>query len=74
MKPHSHFPPPYPYQQRTIEVLLKGRPVVLQAPTGAGKTRAAYQCQEYLARCMMEGGMCFVLDRTYVGTGNEGAW
>ncbi len=41
MKMHSHLPPPYPYQQRTAEVLLSGRPVVLQAPTGAGKTRAA---------------------------------
>lgn len=31
----------YPYQQRVKELLLSGRSVVLQAPTGAGKTYAA---------------------------------
>lgn len=31
----------YPYQQRVKELLLDGRSVILQAPTGAGKTRAA---------------------------------
>lgn len=31
----------YPYQERVKETLLQGRSVVLQAPTGAGKTRAA---------------------------------
>lgn len=32
---------PYPYQNRVASLLLEGRSVVLQAPTGAGKTRAA---------------------------------
>ncbi len=33
---------PYPYQKRVLDALLrKQRPVVLQAPTGAGKTAAA---------------------------------
>ncbi len=31
----------YPYQKRVKEHLLNGRSVVLQAPTGSGKTRAA---------------------------------
>lgn len=32
---------PYPYQERlAVESLLKGRSVVLRAPTGAGKTWA----------------------------------
>jgi len=31
----------YPYQQRVKELLQSGRSVILQAPTGAGKTRAA---------------------------------
>lgn len=31
----------YPYQQRVKELLLSGHSVILQAPTGAGKTRAA---------------------------------
>lgn len=31
----------YPYQERTKDALLRGRPVILQAPTGSGKTRAA---------------------------------
>ncbi len=31
----------YPYQQRVKALLHEGRPVVLQAPTGSGKTRAA---------------------------------
>jgi len=31
----------YPYQQRVKELLLGGKSVILQAPTGAGKTRAA---------------------------------
>lgn len=33
--------PLYPYQQRVKELLHKGKSVILQAPTGAGKTRAA---------------------------------
>jgi CRISPR-associated endonuclease/helicase Cas3 len=32
---------PYPYQERVAELLLSGKSVVLQAPTGAGKTMAA---------------------------------
>ncbi|HHX45072.1 MAG TPA: CRISPR-associated helicase Cas3' [Chloroflexi bacterium] len=32
---------PYPFQQRVAELLLSGRNVILQAPTGAGKTTAA---------------------------------
>ncbi len=33
---------PYPYQKRVLDVLLnQGHPVILQAPTGAGKTAAA---------------------------------
>lgn len=31
----------YPYQTRVKEILLSGRSVILQAPTGTGKTRAA---------------------------------
>lgn len=34
-------PAPYPFQRRVAELLLGGRNVILQAPTGAGKTRAA---------------------------------
>jgi CRISPR-associated endonuclease/helicase Cas3 len=32
---------PYPFQHRVAELLLSGRNVILQAPTGAGKTLAA---------------------------------
>lgn len=32
---------PYPYQERVAALILKHTSVVLQAPTGAGKTRAA---------------------------------
>ncbi len=32
---------PYPYQEEVAKMLLAGTSVVLQAPTGAGKTRAA---------------------------------
>jgi CRISPR-associated endonuclease/helicase Cas3 len=32
---------PYPFQRRVAELLLAGRNVILQAPTGAGKTLAA---------------------------------
>ncbi len=32
---------PYPFQRRVAELLLSGRNVILQAPTGAGKTMAA---------------------------------
>jgi len=32
---------PYPFQRRVAELLLSGRNVILQAPTGAGKTLAA---------------------------------
>lgn len=31
----------FPFQQRAFEALVQGRNVILQAPTGAGKTRAA---------------------------------
>ena len=31
----------FPFQQRTFEFLSQGRSVILQAPTGAGKTLAA---------------------------------
>ncbi|MBW1982749.1 MAG: DEAD/DEAH box helicase family protein [Deltaproteobacteria bacterium] len=31
----------YPFQQQACDLILSGRSVVLQAPTGAGKTRAA---------------------------------
>jgi CRISPR-associated endonuclease/helicase Cas3 len=31
----------YPYQQRVKSLLLAGESVILQAPTGTGKTRAA---------------------------------
>ncbi|MCB0064117.1 MAG: DEAD/DEAH box helicase, partial [Caldilineaceae bacterium] len=31
----------YPYQERVKELISQGRSVILQAPTGAGKTRAA---------------------------------
>ncbi len=32
---------PYPFQERVTRLLAQGKRVVLQAPTGAGKTRAA---------------------------------
>jgi CRISPR-associated endonuclease/helicase Cas3 len=31
----------YPYQQRVFDAVVRGRSVIIQAPTGAGKTRAA---------------------------------
>ena len=31
----------YPYQKRVKELIQEGKSVILQAPTGAGKTRAA---------------------------------
>lgn len=33
--------PLYPYQERVYDLLASGQSVILQAPTGAGKTRAA---------------------------------
>ena len=33
--------PLYPYQERVKQLVQSGQSVVLQAPTGAGKTRAA---------------------------------
>lgn len=33
----------YAYQRRVLDSVLSGRPVILQAPTGAGKTRAALE-------------------------------
>ena len=33
--------PLYPYQERVKAIIQSGRSVILQAPTGAGKTRAA---------------------------------
>lgn len=33
----------YQYQRRARNLVLSGRPVILQAPTGAGKTRAALE-------------------------------
>jgi len=33
--------PLYPYQERVKELIKSGRSIILQAPTGAGKTRAA---------------------------------
>ncbi|MGH3630626.1 MAG: CRISPR-associated helicase Cas3', partial [Sciscionella sp.] len=32
---------PYPYQLRAYEAIKRGRSIIIQAPTGAGKTRAA---------------------------------
>ncbi len=32
---------PYPFQRRVADLLLSGQNVILQAPTGAGKTFAA---------------------------------
>ncbi|MBK8903488.1 MAG: CRISPR-associated helicase Cas3' [Anaerolineaceae bacterium] len=37
----STFIDPYPYQEQVAKNLLKGQSIVLQAPTGAGKTAAA---------------------------------
>jgi CRISPR-associated endonuclease/helicase Cas3 len=33
----------FPYQQRVLRTVASGRPVILQAPTGSGKTRAALE-------------------------------
>ena len=33
--------PLFPYQEQVYNLLMSGTPVILQAPTGAGKTRAA---------------------------------
>lgn len=47
----------YSFQQRTFEALSQGRNVILQAPTGAGKTRAAlFPFLHYLAEANPE---CF---------------
>lgn len=37
----STFKDPYPYQERVGQYLLKGKSVILQAPTGSGKTAAS---------------------------------
>ncbi len=34
---------PWPYQQRVSDLVMAGKNVILQAPTGAGKTRAALE-------------------------------
>ncbi|MBW2127917.1 MAG: DEAD/DEAH box helicase, partial [Deltaproteobacteria bacterium] len=31
----------YPFQEKVCDLILSGRSVILQAPTGSGKTRAA---------------------------------
>jgi CRISPR-associated endonuclease/helicase Cas3 len=41
----------YPFQKRVFEHVMNGRSVILQAPTGSGKTRAALMpFQQNLAR------------------------
>lgn len=52
----------YPYQQRVKDLVQQGRSVILQAPTGAGKTRAAlapfieaffdFQPDEFPKKCL----------------------
>lgn len=49
--------PLYPYQEQVYDLLMTGTPVILQAPTGAGKTRAAlypflrsWECDEAFPR------------------------
>ncbi|MCA9943106.1 MAG: CRISPR-associated helicase Cas3' [Ardenticatenaceae bacterium] len=37
----STFIDPYPYQEQVAKYLLQGKSIILQAPTGAGKTTAA---------------------------------
>jgi CRISPR-associated endonuclease/helicase Cas3 len=37
----SKVPPLRPFQQRTFDLVQQGHSVIVQAPTGAGKTRAA---------------------------------
>ena len=52
--------PPHPFQERVAESLLAGRNVILQAPTGSGKTMAALypflhaqtHSADYPAKCL----------------------
>src|ERR1700694_3149241 len=37
----SKIPPLRPFQRRIFDLVQEGRSVIVQAPTGAGKTRAA---------------------------------